>query len=73
MNNTLKEIPNFPYQYISEDGHLVSFVNGLYEPAPFYDWDGYKRYMVYDKNKKRKGMAAHRLVYLAWVGDLVDG
>lgn len=73
MNKILKEIPGFPYQYISEDGHLVSFKNGLYEPAPFYDRDGYKRYVVYNESGKRKGVGAHRLVYSAWIGNLIDG
>jgi len=71
--SALKEIPGFPFQYISEDGHLVSFYKKLYEPACFVDRDGYKRYPVYNANGKRVGMAAHRLVYAAYVGQLVDG
>lgn len=74
MNKILKELTDFPYQYISEDGNLVSFrFNKIYEPAPFFDRDGYKRFMVYDKKGKRRAMAAHRLVYSAWVGKLING
>lgn len=67
-----RPIPGFRNYQISEDGDVFSLVRNKMI-AQSFNWAGYKVVTITDDTGYRAPRKVHRLVYLAFVGKLIDG
>lgn len=67
-----KPIPNFSWYLISNKGQVYDRVNNRIV-SQNYNSCGYKRVGVVDDEGNRRQMLVHRLVYMAFIGEIPKG
>ena len=70
--NKIYRYSGIRFYYISEEGEIISYYNGIPKIMKQFSTNGYSRIELKYEPGKAKKFLVHRLVYKTFVGELKD-